>query len=162
MYMWFYSCLIVCIFLTTLTEVFPCIFLRCKANARVKRAKTGHGTHSSQFLCCSMYFYVVLFIVCFVSFCVLFVCKCVLNYCHWVATQLQLNIYHIIPYHITWHIISYHISSYHISSYHISYHISHHINHMYLIYHISYHITSRHNTSYNISYHKAIFLCLYR
>jgi len=39
-----------------------------------------------------------------VSFSVLFVCICVLNYCHRVATQLQLNIYHII-YHF---IISYH------------------------------------------------------
>ena len=31
----------------TLTEVFPCFFLSCKANARVKPAKTGHGPHSS-------------------------------------------------------------------------------------------------------------------
>ena len=37
--------LIVC--LTTMTEVFPCFFLSCKANARVKPAKTGHGPHSS-------------------------------------------------------------------------------------------------------------------
>jgi hypothetical protein len=45
------------------------------------------------FLCCSMYFCVVLYI--FVSFYVLFVCICVLNYCHRVATQLQLtNISH--------------------------------------------------------------------
>ena len=28
----------------------------CKANARVKPAKTGHGPHSSLFLSCSMYF----------------------------------------------------------------------------------------------------------
>jgi hypothetical protein len=34
--------------------------------------------------------------VCFVTFSVLFVCICVLNNCHRVATQLQLNIYHII------------------------------------------------------------------
>ena len=108
----------------------------CKANARVKPAKTGHGPHSSLFLCCSTYFlccsmycscsstyfcvvlcivcvvlrifvlfyvlfvlfyvfFVVLCIVCFVSFSVLFVYKCVLYYCHRVATQLQLNIYHI-------------------------------------------------------------------
>jgi len=51
----------------TLTEVFPCFILGCKANARVKLAKTGHGPHSSN--CC---------VVCFVSFYVLFVCKCVL------------------------------------------------------------------------------------
>jgi len=31
----------------TMTEVFPCFFLSCKANARVKLAKTGHGPHSS-------------------------------------------------------------------------------------------------------------------
>jgi hypothetical protein len=31
----------------TLTEAFPCFFLSCKANARVKLAKTGHGPHSS-------------------------------------------------------------------------------------------------------------------
>ena len=33
--------------LATLTEVFPCIFLSCKANATVSFAKTGHGPHSS-------------------------------------------------------------------------------------------------------------------
>jgi hypothetical protein len=31
----------------TLTEVFPCFFLGCKTNAKVKLAKTGHGPHSS-------------------------------------------------------------------------------------------------------------------
>jgi hypothetical protein len=31
----------------TLTEVFPCFFLSCKANARVYLANTGHGPHSS-------------------------------------------------------------------------------------------------------------------
>ena len=67
--------------MATLTEVFPCFFLSCKANARVKLAKTGHGPHSSYFL---LLFYV------------LFVCICVLYYCHRVATQLQLNI----PHHI--------------------------------------------------------------
>jgi hypothetical protein len=30
----------------TLTDVFPCFFLSCKANARVYLAKTGHGPHS--------------------------------------------------------------------------------------------------------------------
>jgi hypothetical protein len=39
--------LIVCLRMTTLTEVFPCFSLSCKANARVKPAKTGHGPHSS-------------------------------------------------------------------------------------------------------------------
>ena len=58
--------LIVCLCIATLTEVCPCFFLSCKANARVKPAKTGHGPDSSLFLCCSMYclFYVVLCIVC--------------------------------------------------------------------------------------------------
>jgi len=31
----------------TMTEVFPCFFLSCKANARAKLAKTGHDLHSS-------------------------------------------------------------------------------------------------------------------
>ena len=50
----------------TLTEVFPCFFLSCKANARVNLAKTGHGPHSHRLLCSSMYclFCVVLFTVC--------------------------------------------------------------------------------------------------
>jgi hypothetical protein len=30
-----------------MTEVFPCFFLSCKTNTRVKLAKTGHGPHSS-------------------------------------------------------------------------------------------------------------------
>ena len=30
-----------------LTEVYTCFSLSCKANARVKLAKTGHGPHSS-------------------------------------------------------------------------------------------------------------------
>ena len=86
----------------TLTEVFPCFFFCCKANARVKPAKMKHGPHSSIsvsfYVLFIVYFCVVLCIVCFVSFCVLFVCKCVLYYCHRVATQLQLtNIsYHVI------------------------------------------------------------------
>jgi hypothetical protein len=53
----------------TLTEVFPCFFLSCKANARVKLAKTGHGPYSSTLVC----IYVVRLL--FVSFCVSFVCK---------------------------------------------------------------------------------------
>jgi len=32
----------------TLTEVFPFFFLSCKANDRVKLAKTEHGQHSSK------------------------------------------------------------------------------------------------------------------
>jgi hypothetical protein len=39
--------LIVCLCMATLTEGFPCLFLSCKAKARVKPAKTGHGPHYS-------------------------------------------------------------------------------------------------------------------
>ena len=45
----------------TLTQVFfPCFFLSCKANVRLKPAKTGHGPHSSKIL---VLFY-VLFVLC--------------------------------------------------------------------------------------------------
>jgi hypothetical protein len=74
--------LCLCIPSATLTEVFPCFFLSCKANARVTPSKMD--TASTLPKC------VVLCVVCFVSFCVLFVCKCVVNYCHRVATQLHL------------------------------------------------------------------------
>ena len=76
--MYSYCCLciliVVYVFLdaATLTEVFPCFFLGCKANARVILAKTGHGPHSSKIV-------VLLYVLfCFVLFYVLFVCKCVL------------------------------------------------------------------------------------
>jgi hypothetical protein len=39
--------LIICLCMTTLIKVFPWFFLSCKANARVKPAKTRHGLHSS-------------------------------------------------------------------------------------------------------------------
>jgi hypothetical protein len=55
-----------------LTEVFPCFFLSCKANARVKLAKTGHGPHYSTLVC------ICVVRLLFVLFYVLFVCKCVL------------------------------------------------------------------------------------
>ena len=67
---------------TTLTEVFPCLFLGCKANGRVILAKTGHGPHSSKI--------VVLFYVLFVLYCSM-CCLCVNVYCHRVTTQLQLT-----------------------------------------------------------------------
>jgi hypothetical protein len=60
--------LVICILYSevslTLIEVFPCLFLSCKANARVKLAKTGDGLHSS-----------TLVVIC-VVLCI-FVCKCV-------------------------------------------------------------------------------------
>jgi len=47
-------------------------FLSCKANARVKLAKTGYGPHSSTLVCiCVVRLLSVLFYV-------LFMCKCVL------------------------------------------------------------------------------------
>ena len=48
-------------FHATLTEVYPCLFLSCKANARVKLAKTGHGPHSSQLVV--IYFVLLLFVL---------------------------------------------------------------------------------------------------
>ena len=72
-----------------LTEVFPCFFLGCKANARVILAKTGHGPHSSKI--------VVLFYVLFILYRSMYY-LCVNVYCHRVTTQLQLTnmLYHII------------------------------------------------------------------
>ena len=56
----------------TLTEVFPCFFISCKAKATVKLAKTGHGPHSSLLVV------ICVVLLLFVLFYVLFVCKCVL------------------------------------------------------------------------------------
>ena len=92
--MYSYCCLciliVVYVFLdaATLTEVFPCFFLLCKANVRVILAKTGHGPHSSKIG--------VLLYVLFVLYCSMY-CLCVNVYCHRVTTQLQLTN---ISYHI--------------------------------------------------------------
>jgi hypothetical protein len=70
----------------TLTEVFPCLFLNCKANARVKRRKDGARTalyHISLYLCSD----IVLF-GCYL--CCSIYCLCVNVYCHRVTTHLQL------------------------------------------------------------------------
>jgi hypothetical protein len=68
--------LVICILYSdvflTLTEIFPCFSLSCKANARVKLAKTVHGPHSSTLVC------ICVVRLLFVLFYVLFVCKCVL------------------------------------------------------------------------------------
>jgi hypothetical protein len=45
-------------FSTTLTEVFSCFFLSCKANTRVYLAKTGHGPHFTFFFYCYVYYVV--------------------------------------------------------------------------------------------------------
>ena len=69
----------------TLAGGFPCFLLSCKANARVKLAKTGHGPRSSKLvIICVVFMLIVLFHV-------LFVCKCVLYYCYRVFIQLQLT-----------------------------------------------------------------------
>ena len=76
--MYSYCCLciliVVYVFLdaATLTEVFPCFVFGCKANARVKLAKTEHGPHSSKI--------VVLFYVLFVLYRSMY-CLCVNVYC---------------------------------------------------------------------------------
>jgi len=75
---WYVYCTLTEVFLNltevffTLTEVFPCFFLSCRANARVKLAKTGHGPHSSTLVD------ICVVQLLFVLFYVLFVCKCVL------------------------------------------------------------------------------------
>jgi hypothetical protein len=55
-----------------LTKVFPCFFLSCKANTRVKRVKMGHGPNSSTLVV------ICVVLLLFVLFYVLFACKCVL------------------------------------------------------------------------------------
>ena len=94
--MYSYCCLcvliVVYVFLdaATLTEVFPCFFLGCKANARVILAKTGQPALFQN--CCVVVCIVVLY-------CSMY-CLCVNVYCHRVTTQLQLTntsiSYHII------------------------------------------------------------------
>jgi hypothetical protein len=63
---------------STLNEVFPPFFLSCKANARIKPAKTGHGQHSSKFVVWVVLFVILIVLLLIVMFYVLFVCKCVL------------------------------------------------------------------------------------
>ena len=63
----------------TLTEVFPCFFLSCKANARVKPRKDGARPALFHYFCVILNFCVVLCVVCFLSFFVL--CVCVNVYC---------------------------------------------------------------------------------
>jgi hypothetical protein len=68
-----------------LTKVFLCFVLSCKANARVKLPKAGHGPHSSKLLV------ICVVLLLFVLFYVLFVCKYVMYYCHQVTTHLRLT-----------------------------------------------------------------------
>jgi len=118
----------------TLTQVFPCFFLSCKANARVYFAKTGHGPHSSQLVNC-----VVLCIVCVYMCPVLLppggnpmAVKYIISYIRlYIISYISYHtrsyiIYYVVSYQIIYHIILYHIISY-IISYHTiscqSYHI---------------------------------------
>jgi hypothetical protein len=54
----------------TLTEVFPCLFLNCKANTRLKPAKMGHGPHSSK----NFVLFYILFVLCRSVCCVCVMC----------------------------------------------------------------------------------------
>ena len=84
----FFICTIPYLFYT-LTEVFPCFFLSCKANVRVHLAKMGHGPHSS--LIVLFHVLIVLFYVLFCVDCVVHVlCLCVNVYCT-TATGCQPN-----------------------------------------------------------------------
>jgi hypothetical protein len=72
--------LILCLCMATFTEVLPCFFLSCKANARINYAKTRHSPHSSKFLCCSMCFVLLYVHVLFVLCCSVYY-LCVYVYC---------------------------------------------------------------------------------
>jgi hypothetical protein len=63
-------------------QVFQCFFLACKANAKVKLAKTGHGSHSTT-LACIRVVRMLLFVL-FGSYylCCSMYCLCVNVYCH--------------------------------------------------------------------------------
>jgi hypothetical protein len=68
-----------CVDMPILTEVFPCFFLSCKANARVKLAKTGNGPHSTTLVCIcivQMLLFVLSVVICVV---LCSACKCVLS-----------------------------------------------------------------------------------
>jgi len=68
----FGKCILYSAVLLNLTEVFPCFFLSCKANARVKLAKPGHGPHSTTLvvICVVLSLFALFYVLC--------VCKCVL------------------------------------------------------------------------------------
>jgi hypothetical protein len=72
----------------TLTEVFPCFFLSCKANARVKPAKTGHGPHSSTLVVICVVLLLFVLFCCYL--CCSMYCLCVNMCCHRETTQLLL------------------------------------------------------------------------
>ena len=68
--------------LTTLIEGFPCFFFRCKANARVKPANGGRARTLPNFcvvlyivLCCSMYCFVLFYVLFCVVLCIVLCCS---------------------------------------------------------------------------------------
>jgi hypothetical protein len=69
--MYFY-CMTVCLCMTTLTEVFPCFFLSCKANARVMPAK-DEARPALFLIFLLLYVFFVLLYAFFVLFYVMFV-----------------------------------------------------------------------------------------
>jgi hypothetical protein len=71
----------------TLTEVLPCFSLSCKANARVKPAKSGHGQHASKFVVCVVLFVIRVVLLLTLLFYAFF---CVNVYCT-TATECQSN-----------------------------------------------------------------------
>jgi len=100
--------LIVCLRMTTLTAVFPCFFLSCKTNARVKSAK--NGARPALFLIFVLFYvFFVLFYVflCFSMYCLSCVVLCIVR--AYMCTEL-------LPhgrYPISVKYISYHITSRH-------------------------------------------------
>jgi hypothetical protein len=58
--------------------VFPCFFLSCKANAKVKTRKDGARPALFHILLLGLYIVIWVVRLLFVLFCVLFVCKCIL------------------------------------------------------------------------------------
>jgi hypothetical protein len=64
---------------TTLTGVFPCFFLSCKANGRVKLAKMGHGPHSSRLVVICVVLLLFVLFCCYL--CCSVHCLCVNVYC---------------------------------------------------------------------------------
>jgi hypothetical protein len=73
----------------SLNEVFPCFFLSCKVNARVKLVKRGHGPHSSTLVVICVVLLLFVLFGCYV--CCSVYCLCVNVYCHRVTTQMQLK-----------------------------------------------------------------------
>ena len=73
---------------TTLTWIFPCFFLSCKANAKVEFAKTGHAPHSSKLVVICVVLLLFVLFCCYL--CRSVYCLCVNVYCT-TATGCQPN-----------------------------------------------------------------------